>query len=98
MPNDDMEQLRLALLHRVYLHVLNHELTTVHLDSPEHILDIGTGTGEWAIRIAELFPHCEVVGTDISATAETQGVPMNVFFEIEDAEDWERLPDLYDLI
>ncbi|KAL2205017.1 S-adenosyl-L-methionine-dependent methyltransferase, partial [Sarocladium strictum] len=98
MPNDDMEQLRMTLLHRVYLHVLNNELTTVPLNNPEHILDIGTGTGEWAIRVAELFPLCEVVGTDISATAETQGVPMNVFFEVEDAEEWERLPDLYDLI
>lgn len=93
-----MEQLRQTLMHRVFLHVLNHELTTVHLEDPAHILDIGTGTGEWAIRVAELFPDCEVVGTDISATAETQGVPMNVFFEVEDAEDWERLPDLYDLI
>lgn len=98
MPNDDLEQLRMALLHQVFLHVLNHELTTVHLEDPKHVLDIGTGTGEWAIRMAELHPKCEIVGTDISAIAETKGVPMNVFFEIEDAEEWERLPDLYDLV
>ncbi|KAH7313363.1 S-adenosyl-L-methionine-dependent methyltransferase [Stachybotrys elegans] len=98
MPNDEMEQLRLALQHQVFLHVLDGELTTVQLDKPTHILDVGTGTGEWAIRLAELYPRCEVVGTDIAAIAETSSVPMNVFFEIEDAEDWDRMPDCYDLI
>ncbi|KEY69401.1 hypothetical protein S7711_05715 [Stachybotrys chartarum IBT 7711] len=98
MPNDDLEQLRLALQHQVFLHVLDGELTIVPLEDPTHLLDVGTGTGEWAIRLAELFPQCEVVGTDIAAIAETSSVPMNVFFEIEDAEDWDRLPDYYDLI
>jgi SAM-dependent methyltransferase len=50
------------------------------------------------MRFAELFPDCEVVGTDISAIQETQGVPMNVFFEIEDAEEWDRPSDHYDLV
>lgn len=98
MPNDEIEQLRLSLQHQVFLHLLDGELTCVPLDDPEYILDVGTGTGEWPIRMAELFPHCEVVGTDISAIAETKSVPMNVFFEIEDAEEWDRLADHYDLI
>ncbi|KAI9167398.1 Secondary metabolism regulator laeA [Paramyrothecium foliicola] len=98
MPNDEIEQLRLSLLHQVFYHVLDGEPTLAPLDNPSHILDVGTGTGEWAIRVAELFPDCDVVGTDISAIAETQSVPMNVFFEIEDAEDWDRLPEFYDLI
>lgn len=98
MPNDDIEQLRLALLHRVFLHVLDGELTTTVLQDPGFILDVGTGTGEWAMRMAELYPRCDVVGTDISAIAETRSVPMNVFFEIEDAEDWDRPPDHFDLI
>ena len=98
MPNDDMEQMRLALIHQVCLHVLNGDITTVQLEKPNQVLDIGTGTGEWAIRFAEMYPECEVVGTDISAIAETKSVPMNVFFEIEDAEDWDRPADSYDLI
>jgi SAM-dependent methyltransferase len=98
MPNDEIEQLRLSLLHQVFLYVLEGEPTLVPLEDPDHILDVGTGTGEWAIRVAELFPDCDVVGTDISAIAETKSVPMNVFFEIEDAEDWDRLPEHYDLI
>lgn len=98
MPNDEIEQLRLSLLNQVFLYVLDGEPTMVPLENPSHILDVGTGTGDWAIRVAELFPDCDVVGTDISAIAETKSVPMNVFFEIEDAEDWDRLPDFYDLI
>lgn len=98
MPNDDMEQMRLTLQHQIFLYVLKGELTLVSLDEPSHILDVGTGTGEWATRMAELFPDCEVIGTDISAIAETSSVPMNLFIEIEDAEDWDRMPDRYDLI
>lgn len=98
MPIDEIEQLRLSLLHQVFLHVLGGDHSTIYLEAPTNILDIGTGTGEWAIRMAETYPQCEVVGIDIAAIAETNSVPMNVFFEIEDAEDWDRPPDVYDLI
>ncbi|EHK17112.1 uncharacterized protein TRIVIDRAFT_42428 [Trichoderma virens Gv29-8] len=99
MPNDELEQLRVTLLHQVFLHIFDGELTLAPLEEPPtHILDVGTGTGDWAIRMAEMFPECEVVGTDISAIAETESVPVNVFFEIEDAEDWDRPPDHYDMI
>lgn len=98
MPNDDIEQWRQALQHQVFVHVLDGEQTLAPIQDPTHILNVGTGTGEWAIRMAEMYPNCEVVGTDISAIAETKSVPMNVFFEIEDAEDWDRHPDMYDLI
>lgn len=99
MPNDEIEQLRLTLLNQVFLHIFDGELSLAPFEEqPSHILDVGTGTGEWAIRIAEMYPECEVVGTDISAIAETESVPVNVFFEIEDAEDWDRPPDHYDMI
>lgn len=98
MPNDEIEQLRLSLQHRVFLHLLAGEVTCVPLEDPRFVLDVGTGTNEWSIRMAELFPGCEVVGTDISAIAETRSVPINVFFEIEDAEEWDRPSDHYDLI
>ncbi|KHO00790.1 uncharacterized protein MAM_01568 [Metarhizium album ARSEF 1941] len=98
MPNDEVEQLRLTIQHQVLMHAFDGELTLVPVSDPTHVLDVGTGTGEWAIRFAELHPDCEVVGTDISAIQETQGVPMNVFFEIEDAEEWDRPLDHYDLV
>lgn len=98
MPNDEDEQVRLQLLNQVYLKVFDGQLTTVPLESPTSILDIGTGVGEWVIDMAELYPECEVTGTDISNIFERR-VPQNVFWEIDDAElDWERPPDYYDLV
>jgi SAM-dependent methyltransferase len=98
MPNDEIEQMRMTLIHQVFLHVLDGQLSSTVIDNPTRVLDVGTGTGDWAIKYAETHPNCEVVGTDISAIAETHRVPMNVFFEIEDAEDWDRPPEHYDLI
>ncbi|KAI0526582.1 hypothetical protein F5B22DRAFT_633036 [Xylaria bambusicola] len=98
MPNDEDEQVRLQLLNQVYLKVFDGELTTVPLESPTAILDIGTAVGEWAIDMAEMFPDCEVTGTDISNIFERR-VPQNVYWEIDDAElEWERPPDHYDLV
>ncbi|KAF2963727.1 hypothetical protein GQX73_g9836 [Xylaria multiplex] len=98
MPNDEDEQVRLQLLNQVYLKVFDGDLTTVPLESPTAILDIGTAVGEWAIDMAEMYPDCEVTGTDISNIFERR-VPQNIFWEIDDAElEWERPPDHYDLV
>ena len=48
------------------------------------ILDIGSGTGEWAIAVGERFPAAEVVAIDITGCQPT-AVPPNVFFEVDDA-------------
>jgi SAM-dependent methyltransferase len=89
MPNDEAEQTRLNIVHQAYLMVLNGELTTAPVESPGCILDIGCGTGDWAIAMAELHPSAEVIGMDLSAI-QPSAVPSNVFFEIDDAEaeDW----------
>ncbi|KAI0869801.1 hypothetical protein GGS24DRAFT_477617 [Hypoxylon argillaceum] len=98
MPNDEDEQVRLQLLNQVYLKVFDAELTTVPLECPTSILDVGTGVGEWAIDMAEMYPECEVTGTDISNIFERR-VPQNVYWEVDDAElEWERPPDYYDLV
>lgn len=98
MPIDEHEQLRSSLDHQIFGHVLGREQSTISLQNPTHVLDVGTGTGEWAMRMAESYPECEVVGTDIAAIADTQRVPVNLFFEVEDAEDWDRPPNFYDLV
>jgi len=84
-PNDLLEQDRMRVVHQVYLQVFDLELTTVPLRDPALVLDVGAGTGEWAIAMGEAFPACEVVGVDISALAPT-AVPHNVFFEVDDCE------------
>ena len=52
---------------------------------PQRILDIGTGTGIWAIEIAEEFPKAVVIGNDLSAI-QPKWVPPNLTFEIDDVE------------
>jgi SAM-dependent methyltransferase len=100
MPNDEEEQDRGQMLHGVYLHIFNNRLTTVPLRHPEKILDIGTGTGEWAMAMADEYPDAEVIGTDI-AQIQPAAVPLNVFFEIDDAEEeggWTWPDDDFDLV
>ncbi|TDZ71753.1 Secondary metabolism regulator LAE1 [Colletotrichum sidae] len=98
LPNDEWEMCRMSLIHRVYLHVFDGKLSTVPLENPQRVLDVGTGIGEWAIGVADEFPNCEVIGTDISAIAPTS-IPMNCFFEVDDAElEWERELDSFDLV
>ncbi len=84
-PNDELEQDRMRVVHQVFLHLFDLELSTVPLDNPSHILDVGTGTGEWAIGMGESYANCEVVGVDISAIQPT-AVPHNVFFEVDNCE------------
>lgn len=98
MPIDDTELSRLYLFHQVYLKILDSQLTTVPLEDPTHILDIGTGSGDWAMDIAEQFPDCEVTGIDIAGVFERKA-PINCFWEVDDAEfEWERPSNHYDLV
>jgi ubiquinone/menaquinone biosynthesis C-methylase UbiE len=55
-------------------------------DDITHALDVGTGTGIWAIEFADQHPSCEVIGTDLSAI-QPSWVPPNMKFIIDDAEE-----------
>ncbi len=89
IPNDEEEQARLDLLHHLFTMVLGGELYTAPLPTePQRVLDVGTGTGIWAIEMADRFPTATVVGTDLSPI-QPGFVPPNVQFYIDDAEsDW----------
>lgn len=52
--------------HHIFKLLINGELHLCPLKSPQHILDLGTGTGIWAIEIADKFPSASVIGTDLS--------------------------------
>jgi ubiquinone/menaquinone biosynthesis C-methylase UbiE len=55
-------------------------------DDITHVLDVGTGTGIWAIEFAAHHPSCEITGTDLSSIQPSWGPP-NVRFVIDDAEE-----------
>lgn len=87
LPNDETEQGRLDISHHIYLLALQGRLYTSPIDtkSPLRVLDIGTGTGIWAIDLADELPNAEIVGTDISPI-QPAWIPPNCQFYIEDAE------------
>jgi SAM-dependent methyltransferase len=69
------------------------------LFEPLHILDIGTGTGTWAIEMGDTYPDAIVEATDLSPIQPTD-VPTNLRFIIDDAEqeDWAIPQNHYDYI
>ncbi|KAK3215568.1 hypothetical protein GRF29_8g458064 [Pseudopithomyces chartarum] len=89
LPNDEMEQDRLDLLHHLFLMMLDGKLyMSPTVTPPERVLDLGTGTGIWALDYGDENPGSEVIGTDLSPI-QPSWVPPNVKFYIDDAEsDW----------
>ncbi|KAJ5719829.1 hypothetical protein N7493_006707 [Penicillium malachiteum] len=87
LPNDDQEQDRQDLLHHVRNLVLNGDLYRAPMseNSLQRVLDIGTGTGIWAIDFADSHPGTEVIGTDLSPI-QPSWVPPNLRFLVDDAE------------
>jgi methylase of polypeptide subunit release factors len=71
MPTDEKEQDRLDLHHEIMLQLLDGQHHLAPLDNPQRILDIGTGTGIWAIDMAYRYPSAEVIGTDLRYTYHT---------------------------
>ncbi|KAI5809426.1 UMTA methyltransferase family protein [Pyronema omphalodes] len=99
LPTDEIEQERLDLHHEIMLMLLKGDLYRAPItNNPKRILDVGTGTGIWAIDMATKFPEAAVIGTDLSPI-QPKWAPLNVSYDISDAEDqWDYPPDHFDFI
>ncbi|KXH66190.1 hypothetical protein CSAL01_07632 [Colletotrichum salicis] len=88
-PNDERENDRLDLQHNLYLLTLDYKLGLAPPNNEnsgvKRVLDIGTGTGLWAIEFADEHPEAEVLGVDLTPV-QTQFVPPNLKFEVDDLE------------
>ncbi|KAF7593773.1 hypothetical protein BBP40_010829 [Aspergillus hancockii] len=60
-PNDEEEQGRMDLLHHIYSLILDGEIHTAPINNPRRVLDIGEGTGIWAVDFADQYPSAEVM-------------------------------------
>ena len=101
MPNDETESIRLNIIHQIYLMLLDGKLTTVPLAKDEpRILDIGTGTGDWAVEMSRLFPKATIIATDIGIfdTGLAHIDLPNVFFQLDDAREGWTYHEPFDLI
>ena len=99
MPNDEPEQTRLAIAHQAYLPVLDGQLTLARVPSnARRILDVGTGTGDWAMAMAERFHNAEIIATDITTVFQPGSGPPNVEFELDDAEEGWTYKDPFNFI
>ncbi|KAI0822861.1 S-adenosyl-L-methionine-dependent methyltransferase [Trametes gibbosa] len=94
LPADNEEHRRLDLQHQVITLALGGLFPAPDLvrralrprpGTPPAILDVGTGSGSWAIDMAKLFPYCTVVGVDLAPPRVDGDLPPNCRFEIDDA-------------
>lgn len=98
-PNDDTQNNGLDIAHHFITMLLGERLFEAPISpTASKILDVGTGTGVWAIDVADTYPSVEVFGTDISPI-QPSWVPPNCSFHIEDAQlEWTYAPNSFDFV
>ncbi|PGH17407.1 hypothetical protein AJ80_04863 [Polytolypa hystricis UAMH7299] len=100
IPNDELEQNRLDMMHHIWRLMNDGPLFRAPIPpNPQRILDMGTGTGIWAINAADEYPSAVVTGNDLSPI-QPDWVPPNCRFYVEDLESvWDYEPhERFDLI
>jgi SAM-dependent methyltransferase len=99
LPNDETEQDRLDLQHHIFKLVLDGDLTYTKLpQTTQRVLDVGTGTGIWAIEMGDRIPTTTIIGVD-HCPIQPLWVPPNVRFEIDDVnKPWLQTESSFDFI
>ncbi|KAB8068026.1 S-adenosyl-L-methionine-dependent methyltransferase [Aspergillus leporis] len=98
-PNDERAMDHLDIGHHVYKLMLGGHLHLAPIrDDIASVLDVGTGTGIWALEFADLYPSAKVIGTDLSPI-QPRWVPPNVQFEIDDCcDEWLYHKNSFDFV
>ncbi|KAJ4413553.1 hypothetical protein N0V85_003515 [Neurospora sp. IMI 360204] len=99
-PNDQRHVDSMDILHHTYMLSMGDKLFLSPLEKKKihKVLDIGTGSGIWAIDFADEFPNAEVIGTDV-APIQPSWIPANLKFELDDCNrEWTWNVDSFDFI
>lgn len=81
LPSDLQEINRLDFQHFMLRYALQGNYLAP-IQNPRMILDVGCGTGRWAIEMARQFPAAQVVGLDlVSQINHEQDLPPNLIFQ-----------------
>ncbi|KAI1141890.1 S-adenosyl-L-methionine-dependent methyltransferase [Hypoxylon sp. FL0543] len=89
LPADKQEQERMNLQHEISVEVHSGELYLCPAKSPRTVLDVGTGTGIWAVEFARRHPESEVLGIDINPVPAPPFIAPNCHFHVADIyDDW----------
>ncbi|KAI8651496.1 hypothetical protein NCS55_01394500 [Fusarium keratoplasticum] len=97
--NDEKQNESMDIVHHFLSLVFDGKLYRAPLEKDiQKAVDIGTGTGIWAIDFADEFPNTEVIGTDISPI-QPSWIPPNLKFEIDDcSQEWTLEPNSVDFV
>lgn len=60
MPNDPEEQNRLDIMHELMLSMMDRKLFLAPISAPGRVLDLGTGTGIWAIDFGKTANNTDI--------------------------------------
>ncbi|KAL0930848.1 uncharacterized protein CTRU02_213583 [Colletotrichum truncatum] len=90
---------RLDFTHTLILKTLGGKLYMAPLETHkvQRVLDSGTGSGIWAIEMADMLENAEIIGNDLSPI-QPEWVPPNVKFEVDDIESPWLYPFKFDFI
>lgn len=70
-PNDQKNSSFENIFHHLMLLTLDDRLYLAPIASPKHVIDLGTGSGIWAIDFADHHEDAEVLGVDLSIVQDT---------------------------
>lgn len=98
-PNDEKQNNQLDMTHHLYSLILDGQLYLAPIaQNPRNVLDVGTGTGIWAMEFAEKHPLAQVTGCDLSPVYKARLIP-NVSFDVKDVrKPWGYEPSRFDFI
>ncbi|TVY82740.1 Secondary metabolism regulator laeA, partial [Lachnellula suecica] len=81
----EKEQDRMDLVYHAILRLFDGKPFFAPVINPQRIVDMGTGTGIWALDVGDQYPEAQVVGIDLSPI-QPKWVSPNVEFRIDDIE------------